>query len=311
MAKEFEKINTVYPRYDLTDVPKGTTYRAMFITPGAVGYKEGAYLVTSTALNSFAWSLKGCPVVIGHQDIEDAEDMREKAVGYVANVECSESGEWYADFVVFCDKANAKIANGDIPYVSCAYRADLSEGEVTVNNVTYKREVLGGEMLHLALVKNPRYNGTEIWRNSTDDCIVSEGVLYNQKDNIMFGFKKTQVELDKETLVNTKSGERTLEELVNALDAAEEKIAEQGETINKLETEKAELEAKLAEKEAAETKTASVTEPTGEPKPETEPEAVEEKPADEGTDEGLKADLNNALTEEVKKVVVRVPDVKI
>lgn len=306
MAKEFEKINTVYPRYDLTDVPKGTTYRAMFITPGAVGYKEGAYLVTSTALNSFAWSLKGCPVVIGHQDIADEADMREKAVGYVSNVECSESGDWYADFVVFCDKANAKIANGDAPYVSCAYRADLSDGEVTVNNVTYKREVLGGEMLHLALVKNPRYNGTEIWRNSIDDdVIVSDGVLYNQKDNIMFGFKKSQVELDKDVLVNTKAGEKTLEQLVNELEAAEEKIAEQGATISKLETEKAELEAKIAEKEAAETNPASDTEPAVETEPETEP-AVEE-----GSDEGLKADLNNALNGEAKKVVVRVPDVKI
>ena len=306
MAKEFEKINMVAPRIAEPEIPKGITYRAMFITPGAVGYKEGAYLVTPTALDSFAWSLKGCPVVIGHQDIVDDADMREKAVGYVSQCDRDEMGNWYADFVVFCDKANAKIANGDVPFVSCAYRADLSEGEVTVNNVTYKREILGGEMLHLALVKNPRYNGTEIWRNSAeDDCIVSEGVIYNQKDNIMFGFKKSQVELDKEVMINTKSGEKTLEQLVNDLESAETKIAEQGETITKLETEKAELEAKLAEKEAAE-KTAPVTEPAKE----TEPEAA---PAEEseGSDEGLKADLNNALTEEVKTVVVRVPDVKI
>ena len=296
MAKEFEKINMVAPRFAEPDIPKGTVYRAMFITPGAVGYKEGAYLVTSTALDSFAWSLKGCPVVIGHQDIEDEADMKEKAVGYVSQCDRDEMGNWYADFVVFCDKANDKIANGDVPYVSCAYRTDLSEGEVTVNNVTYK---------HLALVKNPRYNGTEIWKNSTDDCIVADGVLYNQKDNIMFGFKKSKVELDKDVLVNTKSGEKTLEELVNALEAAEEKIAEQGETISKLETEKAELEAKIAEKEAAETNPASETAPAEETKPEEAP-AVEE-----GSDEGLKADLNNALTEEVKKVVVRVPDVKI
>ena len=309
MAKEFEKINMVAPRFVEPDIPKGTVYRAMFITPGAVGYKEGAYLVSSTALDSFAWSLKGCPVVIGHQDIEDDADMREKAVGYVSNCDRDEMGNWYADFVVFCDKANDKITNGDVPYVSCAYRADLSEGEVTVNNVTYKREILGGEMLHLALVKNPRYNGTEIWRNSSEDYLVSEGVLYNQKDNVMFGIKKSKVELDKEVLINTKNGEKTLEQLVNDLEAAEEKIAEQGETISKLETEKAELEAgkaeleaKLAEKEAAETNTASETAPAEVNKPETAPE---------GTDEGLKADLNNALTDEVKTIVVRVPDVKI
>lgn len=292
----------VAPRIAEPEVPKGTTYRAMFITPGAVGYKEGAYLVTATALDSFAWSLKGCPVVIGHQDIIDESDMKEKAVGYVANCDRDEMGNWYADFVVFCDKANAKIANGDVPFVSCAYRADLSEGEVTVNNVTYKREILGGEMLHLALVKNPRYNGTEIWKNSADDVFVSDGVLYNQKDNIMFGFKKSQVELDKEVLINTKAGEKTLEQLVNDLEAAEEKIAEQAETISKLEAEKAELEAKAAEQ----AETAPATEAA--PAEETEPEAA---PVEEGTDEGLKADLSNALQEPVKKHVVIVPDVKI
>lgn len=298
----FEKENTVAVRIKEDEIPKGTVYRAMFITPGAVGYKEGTYLVCSTALDSFAWSLKGCPVVVGHQDIVDESDMKEKAVGYVSNCDRDEMGNWYADFVVFCDKANGKIANGDLPYVSCAYRADLSEGEVTVNNVKYKREILGGEMLHLALVKNPRYNGTEIWKNSADDCFVSDGVLFNQKDNIMFGFKKSQVELDKEVLINTKSGEKTLEQLVNDLEAAEEKIAAQGETISKLETEKAELEAKLAEKAAAEATPASETAPSEEAKP---------AEVSEGTDDGLKADLNNALTEEVKPVLVRVPDVHI
>ena len=35
--------------------------------------------------------------------------------------------------------------------------------KLTINNVKYKKRIVGGEMLHLALVKNPRYNGTEIW----------------------------------------------------------------------------------------------------------------------------------------------------
>ena len=148
-------------------------------------------------------------------------------------------------------------------------------------------------MMHLALVKNPRYNGTEIWRNSAEDLMVSDGALYNQKDNIMFGFKKTKVELDKETLINTSMGDKTLEELVNELEAANEKIAEQEQTIKDL----------TAEKEAAEKEADPVVEEEAKPV-ETETKEVE-------TDEALKKDLNNSLASDTKAEVIQVPSVAI
>lgn len=308
MSCYFEKENTVGSviRIEENNIPKGQTYRAKFITAGPVGYKDGVYFLEQSALDGFAYSLKGCPVVIGHQDITDRKDMEEKAVGYVSSVDrCEMSGDWYADFVIFDEKAMNKIANGDVPFVSCAYKADLSEEDLMINNVKYKKRIVGGEMLHLALVKNPRYNGTEIWMNSADEYFVGEGVLYNQKDNIMFGFKKTKVELDKDTLVNTVSGEKTIEELVNALEAANNTIAEQEAKIKDLEAEK-DAAAKPADEPV-------VTEPEGtEAAAEVQP-SVEVKPveAPEGTDAELKADLNNSLTEEVKVEVVNVPNVKI
>ena len=302
----FEKENTVAVRVEPTEIPKGVTYRAKFISAGPVGYKDGVYFLSQESLDRFAITLKGCPVVIGHQDIEDRSDMEEKAVGYVANVDrCEVSGDWYADFVIFEEKAINKINNGDVPYVSCAYRADLSEEDLMINNVKYKKRIIGGEMLHLALVKNPRYNGTEIWRNSTDEYFVGEGVLYNQKDSVMFGFKKTKVELDKNTLINTCSGDMTIEELVNALEEAKATIAEQEAKIKDLEAEK-EAAAKPADEPVVETPAG--TEAAAEVQPSVEVKPVE---APEGTDTDLKKDLNNALTEEVKADVVSVPNVKL
>jgi hypothetical protein len=292
----FEKENFV-PHVEEAEIPKGQVYRAKFISAGPVGYKDGVYLLPQHCLDNFAYTLKGCPVIIGHQDILDEKDMKEKAVGYVSNVDRWEDGSWFADFVIFEEKAIGKIENGDVPYVSCAYKADLCDEELTVNNVKYKKRIVGGQMMHLALVKNPRYNGTEIWKNSSDDLLVSDGVLYNQKDNIMFGFKKTQIELDKETLINTSMGDKTIEELVNELEAANAKIAEQDQTIKDLTAEK-EAAAKAAEEQAA----AAAAK-------EAEEKVADEKPAD--TDDALKKDLNNSLTSDSKVKVIQVPSVAI
>lgn len=306
-CNEFDKENKRNILPIEQEIPKGMTYRAKFICAGAVGYKEGTYLLSQSALDEFAYTLKRCPVIVGHQDIEDTDDMLDKAVGYVSNVERCESGDWYADFVVFCPKTIEKIDNGTLPYVSCAYRADLSSDEVKLNNVTYKREILGGEMMHLALVKNPRYNGTEIWRNSDDEHIVTDGVIFNQKENVMFGIKKNKVELDKDVLINTKIGDKTIEELVNELEAATEKVAEHEKTIEGLEAEKVDLKAKLEEAEKRLEEAAATAETQA---PETEPVEETQEKAPE-TDADLRKDLNNALTEEVKPTIVKVPNVKL
>lgn len=294
MSDYFKKINKVNQRIEEHEIPKGQTYRARFIAPGAVGYKEGVYMLSSDVLDSFAYTLKRCPVVVGHQDILDYKDMQEKAVGYVSNVERGEDGSWFADFVVFCPKAIKKIENGEVPYVSCAYDADLSEGSVTINNVTYKREILGGEMKHLALVKNPRYNGTDVWKNSDDDYFVSEGTLYNEKENTMNLFKKVKTEIDKDSMVSTSQGDKTIEELVQEYDSLVEKTSEQENQIKDLEAEKA--AAAEAATKAAEAAAAVAKETQGQPA---------------STDESLKKDLTKADNSSEKKVVVQIPNVKL
>lgn len=294
MSNYFSKINRVVQRVEETEIPKGQTYRARFIAPGAVGYKEGTYLLSSGVLDSFAYTLKRCPVLVGHQDVLDYKDMLEKAVGYVSNVERGEDGSWFADFVVFCPKAIKKIENGEVPFVSCAYDADLSAGPVVVNNVEYKREILGGEMKHLALVKNPRYNGTEVWKNSDDDYFVSEGTLYNEKENTMNLFKKIKTEIDKDAMISTSNGDKSIEELVKEYDSLVEQNAEQANQIKDLEAEKA--AAAEAAKAAEEAAAAVAKENQGDPA---------------STDESLKQDLTKADNSQEKKVVVQVPNVKL
>lgn len=294
MSDYFKKINKVNQRIEEHEIPKGQTYRARFIAPGAVGYKEGVYMLSSEVLDSFAYTLKRCPVVVGHQDILDYKDMQEKAVGYVSNVERGEDGSWFADFVIFCPKTIAKIDNGEVPYVSCAYDADLSEGSVTINNVTYKREILGGEMKHLALVKNPRYNGTDVWKNSDDDYFVSEGTLYNEKENTMNLFKKVKTEIDKDSMVSTSQGDKTIEDLVKEYDSLVEQNNEQANQIKDLEAEKA--AAAEAATKAAEAAAAVAKQTQGQPA---------------STDESLKKDLTMAENSTEKKVVVQIPNVKL
>ena len=295
MSNYFSKINKVVQRIEENEIPKGQTYRARFIAPGAVGYKEGVYLLSSNALDSFAYTLKRCPVVVGHQDILDYKDMLEKAVGYVSNVDRGEDGSWFADFVIFCPKAIKKIENGEVPYVSCAYDAELSSDKVNVNNVEYKREILGGEMKHLALVKNPRYNGTEVWKNSDDDYFVTEGTLFNEKENTMNLFKKVKTEIDKDSMVSTSNGDKTIEDLVQEYNSLAEKVTEQENTIKDLEAEKA-AAAEAAAKAAEEAAAAVAKEKQGQPA---------------STDESLKQDLTKADNSQEKKVVVQVPNVKL
>lgn len=93
-------------------------------------------------------------------------------------------------------------------------------------------------------------------------------------------------------------GEKTIEELVNELEAANAKIAEQDQTIKDLTAEK---EAAAAAKEAEEQAAAAAKE--------AEEVKTEEKPVE--TDDALKKDLNNSLASDTKVEVIQVPSVAI
>lgn len=284
------------PSFPADKQKAGKSYSCKFIDPGAVGYMDGVYLLEQEVLDELAPTLLHTPVIIGHQDIVNEEDMLNKAVGYVTDVHrCPDTGKWYCDFCIFNESDCLKIDDGVVPYVSCGYRATLTECNTLINNVQYKKRIIGGTMLHLALVKNPRYNGTEIWKNSSDDYFVTEGELCNAKENVMFGFKKEQVALDKDVLINTADGEKTIEQIVNELEAANAKIAEQEAKVAEQEAKIAEQDDAIKNLEAANAELKAQAEAK-----ETQPQAEEKtEKAPEATDADLKKDLNNALTEEV------------
>ena len=102
-------------------------------------------------------------------------------------------------------------------------------------------------------------------------------------------------------------GKVAIEELVNELEAATEKVAEHEKTIEGLEAEKVDLKAKLEEAEKRFEETTATAETQA---PETAPVEETQEAAPE-TDAELRKDLNNALTEEVKPVIVKVPNVKL
>ena len=66
MAKGlFESENKSSPRIEPTEIPSGVTYVARFIMAGPVGYQDGVYFLSQCALDDFAWTMKGKPVLMG------------------------------------------------------------------------------------------------------------------------------------------------------------------------------------------------------------------------------------------------------
>lgn len=293
------------PKIEEKDFPKGRTFTAKFIESGPAGYNGFKVFVEPDCLPALAYSLKGCPVVLGHVGEMTYEEMLKKAVGYVVNVHGSDDGTiWYADFVIFKEEALKSYDDGKTRYVSCTYRPKYSEtAEKRRNGITYDRVVVGGEMLELALVKKPRYNDTDVWENSDDDNnVFGETILVNEKVEKMglFGTRKEQVNVEPDILFNTDAGEKTIEEMMVLVNEGVKVAEELESTKQQLDAVQAEVEALKAEKEAVAKELAEAK------------EAIEGKEvAPEGTDAGLKETLANSLEqdpEEVVKVVLSTLD---
>ena len=107
-------------------------------------------------------------------------------------------------------------------------------------------------------------------------------------------------------MITTSAGEKTIEQLVNDLEAANQKIAEQEATITDLQ---AKVEAAKVEAPAPQTEVQQPVETQPSEGTEEQPETKPVENATEGTDADFKKDLNNALSATPKKVVVKVPDI--
>lgn len=192
--------NDINFTFDDTKVEgKGRHFVSRFIEPGAVSYgKAGVLKVTKEVLDKFIQSFVGCPIVIRHQNITNA-NADEKRVGVVNGVWYDAKDGWfYCDGIIWNEDAIKKIENGWT--VSCTYDMTDSTGESGEwHNIHYDDELLNGVFLHLAIVPNPRYEDATIKFNSKDR---DNDMLFKLFNGKKIQNSNEETEMDKNALKN-------------------------------------------------------------------------------------------------------------
>ena len=155
--------NTNLEIFNTADLPNGKKFKSRFIQAGLAGYPQqyGNVLIKKESLDRFVNTLETKPVIINHQEVT-SDNVNEIEVGRVHNVWFNEQDGWYwCDGVITNQKALDLIDKGWS--VSCSYNvSDFSDKGGTENNIKYDMEFLDGNFTHLAIVKNPRYEGADI-----------------------------------------------------------------------------------------------------------------------------------------------------
>lgn len=170
------------------------------VAPGLVNYagengREELVLVRKEALDRMNQSFVGKPVFNETHKMIDAEtafdlessNIEELADGIVHAVGYDEyNGQHWVEVMIWDASTLQNIADG---YgVSNAYTVKAYGPGGTHNSVPYSAEVLDGEYLHLAVVKNPRYSDTKIIANSKD----KEGGVMNKLFKFLGGKPKEE-----------------------------------------------------------------------------------------------------------------------
>lgn len=183
---------------------KGRKFTSRFIEPGIAEYKGsfGKILITKETLDSFINSMIGCPVIIKHKDITDANADKER-VGVISDVWYEPKDGWYYASGVIWDKQAIDLVKNQGWSVSCTYdfESDFTKG--TYHGMDYDMAFTGGKFLHLALVPNPRYEKANIIMNSKDldkETMFLEGLkellskrVFNSAEDINFAKQLSRV----------------------------------------------------------------------------------------------------------------------
>lgn len=145
-------------------------YSCRFWEPGVVSYEDvgaGVALLQKETMDKMIPSFIGKPVIIDHDDLNPG-NFKEHAVGYISDVKYNEKDGWYyADFILTDDEAKRKVQNGYS--VSCGFDATNTGPGGEWHAVKYNEEITDGVFEHMALVTNPRYEGSKIYVNSKKD----------------------------------------------------------------------------------------------------------------------------------------------
>lgn len=186
------------------------TFTACFLYPGVARYDKDTTLqmvLIDKHIDGIAKSFIGAPMTIGHTNPADLPMGDPKIVGRVTNVFLNSEGfttkqgafveadnKYYCDF--YLDKAEAIEQWARLGFVSCAWegvefirpeRNDKGQLEkLSYINVEYEAELKVARALHMAIVAEPRYEQSIIYKNSmsqekevTSTIEIEKGVYLN------------------------------------------------------------------------------------------------------------------------------------
>jgi hypothetical protein len=196
------------------DNSKGQIFYGMHFYPGVARYEPPneepfTVFINESVIRNMGPTFAGCPIFVEHVDEveENINKLRSEADGWVIESFFNAAdGKHWAKFVIVSDIGLEAIKKGF--KLSNAYVPQCANIPGTWNGVDYQREVMSGEFEHLAIVRNPRYEESEImtpeqFKNYNDRQTVELKRLANSKDKkgektMLKIFKRTKVENSKE-----------------------------------------------------------------------------------------------------------------
>lgn len=146
---------------------KGRQFKSRFLVPGLVKYDYGVCLLTKENADKFIQGFIGCPVVINHQDVTDA-NAKDVSVGNIFSVWFDEKDGYYWCNGIITDKHAIELIDKGYS-VSCQYTITEYSDNVSGalhNGNPYDKIIENGKPEHLAIVNNPRYEGAIIAVNA-------------------------------------------------------------------------------------------------------------------------------------------------
>lgn len=146
---------------------KGRQFKSRFLVPGLVKYDYGVCLLTKENADKFIQGFIGCPVVINHQDVTDA-NAKDVSVGNIFSVWFDEKDGYYWCNGIITDKHAIELIDKGYS-VSCQYTITEYSDNVSGalhNGNPYDKIIENGKPEHLAIVDNPRYEGAIIAVNA-------------------------------------------------------------------------------------------------------------------------------------------------
>lgn len=162
--------------------------KARFIEPGLVNYDDlglGMVLVRRPFIDKIRQSFVGKPVIDEQHKDAKPENFKDIADGAVIRVWNDPADGWdWCEFLVWDDEAYRHCKDPQY-FVSCAYdptQMDRNGGKH--NNVEYDGEFLDGSYTHLAIVKDPRYEGARIVWNALGAKAMNIFKLFKKSEEV-------------------------------------------------------------------------------------------------------------------------------